>query len=149
MATLNQFLQKSKSLNEKTIRRDIFKFIRTIEKEFIDKNKEQIFEDSTDIFEQSLGFYSKATELISGGRKKAGEPYDGRDTGDWLDGWYMQVVANVVSFRSSDPKNGAILQGEHWFTTEFFGLTDKNLNGIIEKSILPFLINNSKQILDI
>jgi len=158
MATLNQQLQKAKSLNQQAITKELFLFIRSIENEFLDRNKEQINIDSTDIFEKALGFYSEATEYITtnnallgkgGTIKKAGDPYTGKDTGDWLDGFYIQIVNNVVRFGSNDPKTGNILQGEHWLTTEFFGLTDKNLKEVISKLLLPFLLTKTRNTLDI
>jgi hypothetical protein len=51
------------------ISKELFKFIRSIEKQILDKNREQIFENSKDINEQ-VGFYSYATDHK--GRKKKG-----------------------------------------------------------------------------
>jgi hypothetical protein len=58
----------------------------------LDKNREQIFENSKDINEQAIGFYSYATEVIKG-RKKKGEPFDGKDTGELFNQMYMQEVS--------------------------------------------------------
>lgn len=153
MATLAQQLIKTKALTPTRLNRALFVFIKGIEKEFLDRNKEQIFEDSHDVFERALGYYSKATEVITGGRKKAGEPYDGKDTGKWLDGFYMQIVGGsedfVMRFYSRDPKTSEILASEHWNSTEFFGLTDKNLKGVIEKLIAPFIILHYRKTLDV
>lgn len=158
MATLAQILENSKKISEPKITRELFLFIRRIENEFLDRNKEQITNDSTDIFEKALGYYSEATEYITlnnallgkgGPIKMAGDPFTGKDTGDWLNGFYVQIVNNVIRFGSNDPKNGKILQGEHWLTTEFFGLTDKNLKEVISKLLLPFLLTQSRKTLDI
>jgi hypothetical protein len=71
MAT--QQIEKSKAIETQKISKELFKFIRSIEKQILDKNREQIFENSKDINEQAIGFYSM---LLSDhkGRKKKGEP---------------------------------------------------------------------------
>lgn len=149
MATLYEQLQKSKKLKTENIKRDLSKFIRSIEKQIIDKNKEQIEIDSKDIHGKAIGYYSYATELITGGSKKQGDPFTGKDTGNWFDGFYMQEVSGVLSFGSTDPKTNDILSSEHWLSEDLFGLTDENLTEIIEEQILPFIIRNSRSILDI
>lgn len=149
MATLQEQLQKSKKLSQKKLSDDLYRFIRTIEKEILDKNKEQIEFDSEDIFGNALGYFSKATEMITGGRKKAGEPFTGKETGDWFKGFYMQEVSGVLRINSKDPKTIDILRSDNWLSNEVFGLSDENLKAIIEEKLLPFFIKNSKEILDI
>jgi len=145
MATLFEQLQKSKKLKPENIKRDLSKFIRSIEKQIIDKNKEQIEVDSKDIHGNAIGFYSYATELISGGAKKQGDPFTGKDTGNF----YMQEVSGVIRLGSTDPKTNEILSSEHWLSDDLFGLSDENLSKIIEENILPFVIRNSRLILNI
>jgi len=149
MATLYEQLQKAKKLKPENIKRDLSKFIRSIEKQIIDKNKEQIEVDSKDIYGNAIGFYSYATELISGGAKKQGDPFTGKDTGDWFDGFYMQEVSGVIRLGSTDPKTNEILSSEHWLSDDLFGLSDENLSKIIEENILPFVLRNSRLILNI
>lgn len=149
MATLYQQLQKSKKLKRENIKRDLSRFIRSIEKQIVDLNKEQIETDSKDIHGNAIGFYSYATDLISGGKKKQGDPFTGVDTGNWFKGFYMQEVSGVISLGSSDPKTHDILSSEHWLSDDLFGLTDENLVKVIEENILPFIIQNSRLILNI
>jgi len=149
MATLNQQLQKAKSLNQQAITKELFLFIRSIEKEFLDRNKEQIQEDSKDIFGNPIGFYSQATEIITKGRKKAGEPFSGVDTGNWFKGFKMQEVSGVLRFTSTDEKNQLILNSDNWLSDELFGLSDKNLKEVISKLLLPFLLTQIRDTLDI
>lgn len=130
----------------------MFKFIRSIEKDFLDRNKDQIQKESKDIFGNPIGFYSEATEILSGGRKKAGDPFDGFDTGDWFKGFYMQEVSGVLRFNSTDPKTSDILSDgpdNTWLSDELFGLSDKNLKEVIKKRLLPFFITNSRNKLEI
>jgi hypothetical protein len=88
----------------------------------LDKNREQIFENSKDINEQAIGFYSYATEVIKG-RKKKGEPFDGKDTGELFNQMYMQEVSEfslVLNLHYAD-----ILKSKSWLSKDIFGLTDK------------------------
>jgi len=154
MATLQQQAARAKTLNKNALVVEIVNVIRKLENKFVETNISQIYEDSTDIFGNALGFYSEATEYITLNRallgqegeiKRAGEPYTGRDTGNWFEGFYMKVENGTLYFGSDDPKNAEIVRGEHWLTTEFFGLTDDNLKGVIEQSILPFFISILRQ----
>lgn len=125
----------------------MFKYIRSIEKEFLEAEKKRISEDSKDIYGNPLGFYSQATELISGGKKKAGDPFTGIDTGDWFKGFFMQEVSGVLRFGSKDPKTNDILKSDNWLSDEVFGLSDDELNNIINEKLLPFFIDNVRKII--
>lgn len=125
----------------------MFKYIRSIEKEFLEAEKKRISEDSKDIYGNPLGFYSQATELISGGKKKAGDPFTGIDTGDWFKGFFMQEVSGVLRFGSKDPKTNDILKSDNWLSDEVFGLSDDELKEVIESRLLPFFIENVKKIM--
>lgn len=125
----------------------MFKYIRSIEKEFLELEKKRISEKSQDIDGNPLGFYSKATELISGGKKKAGDPFTGIDTGDWFKGFYMQEVSGVLRFGSKDPKTNDILKSDNWLSDEIFGLSDDELKAVIDQKLLPFFIENVKKLM--
>lgn len=115
----------------------------------LDKNKDQILNQSKDIFGNPIGFYSYATEVISRGNKKRGEPFMGYETGDFFKGFYMQEVAGVLSFGSTDPKTSEILGSDNWLSDELFGLSDENLKEVIETRLLPFFIDLSRKQLDL
>ncbi len=149
MATIQEQLTKVKKLQPSRLQQDLFKFIKSIEKELLDKNKDQIFNKSKDIHGNPIGFYSYATEVISKGKKKKGEPFTGFDTGDFFKGFYMQEVSGVLRFGSSDSKTQTILNSKNWLSNELFGLSDENLKEVIEKRLLPFFIENSRNILEI
>lgn len=158
MATLQQQLNRAKTLNRNDLVVELLNVIRKLEKTFVNLNISQIHDNSTDVFGNALGFYSEATEYITLNRallgqegeiKRAGEPYTGKDTGNWFEGFYMKVENGTLYFGSDDPKNDDILRGEHWLSTEFFGLTDDNLRGVIEQSILPSFLSIIRQKLDL
>jgi len=136
-------------LKPKKLEIDLFKFIRSIEKDLLDIQKKRISVDSEDIFGNPIGFYSYWTEVITNGRKKQGEPFTGIETGDWMRGFYMQEVSGVLRFSSKDPKNQIILNSEHWLSDELFGLSDQELKEVITKRLLPFFIKNARNTLEL
>jgi hypothetical protein len=149
MATLQEQLTKAKRLQPNKLQNDLFKFIRSIEKELLDRNKKQLQENSKDIFGKPIGFYSQATEIITGGRKAKGQPFDAFETGDFFKGFYMQEVSGVLRFGSTDPKTHDILKSENWLSDELFGLSDEDLKEVVFSRLLPFFIENFRNILEI
>lgn len=141
MATFQEQLEKSKRIDAGTISDELFKFIKTVSDYMVELNKKQINEDSQDIYGKAIGFYSRATELITNGAKGAGEPFTGKDTGSFLDKFYVTVLDDVFYFGSTDPKTDDILDSPHWLSSSLFGLTDKNLKEVIETKIQPFVLN--------
>jgi hypothetical protein len=109
----------------------------------------QLKVESKDVNEKPIGFYSYATDLITGGKKRKGDPFTGFDTGEWMDGFFMQEVSGVLRFGSKDPKTNAILGSEHWLSDDLFGLSDKDLKEVIQLRLLPFFVQNVKTILNI
>lgn len=149
MANFQQQLEKTKQLQPEKVSKALFQFIRSIEKQILDKNKEQIFEKSQDIHGQAIGFYSYATEQITKGRKKAGEPFDGQDSGDFFNKMYMQEVSGVIRFGSTSPHYADILKSKSWLSKDILGLTDENLNQLIEAELTPFIISHYRNTLGI
>ena len=149
MATLQDQLKKAKKIQPNRLHKDLFHFIKSIEKLLLEKNKAQLNEDSRDIFGKPIGFYSYATDVITGGRKAQGQPFDSFETGDFFKGFYMQEVSGVLRFGSTDSKTQTILNSQDWLSDELFGLSDENLKEVIAEKLLPFFIDNSRKILEI
>jgi len=145
MDIIAQHFEKAKLINSELVSKALFDYIKSISKELIDLNKKQIYEDSSDIYGDAIGFYSKATEKISKGTKKAGEPFDGKDTGKWFDNFYMTVYNDVFYFGSTDPKTDDILSSDNWLSHDLFGLTDENLQLAIDTKFKPFIIEYYKK----
>ena len=149
MATLQQQLKRAKKIQPNKLEKDLYKFVRSIEKEIVNLEKKRISEDSEDIFGKPIGFYSKATDAITDGKKEWGTPFTGIDTGDWFKGFYMQEVSGVLRFMSKDPKTQLILNSKHWLSDKLFGLSNKDLKKVIAEKLLPFFIKNSRELLGI
>jgi uncharacterized protein (UPF0335 family) len=141
MANFNTQLAKCDKIDADTVTEELFRFIKTISAYMIELNKKQINEDSQDIYGKAIGYYSKATELITNGAKGAGEPFDGKDTGSWLNAFYVTVMDDIFYFGSTDPKTDDILDSPNWLSSSLFGLTDENLKQLIDEKIQPFVLN--------
>ena len=149
MANFQDQLIKSKSIDANTVSKELFDFIRSISKELIELNKKQINKDSQDIYGNAIGFYSRATEFLSLGQKKAGQPFTGEDTGSWLSRFYVTVLDNTFFFGSTDPKTDDILDSPYWLSSDLFGLTDENLQMVIDTKFLPFIKEFYRKSLDL
>src|SRR5690606_24024021 len=149
MATLRQQLEKSKRLSEKAITDELFKFIDSVGKKLVNYNVNQLHVDSLDINGKPIGFYSYATEVITNGRKKQGEPFDASETGDFLKSFYIEVKNDVVYFGSKDNKVKLILTSDYWLSDKLFGITEENLRQFIKSDVLPFVLKHQRQILEI
>ena len=141
MANFQQQLEKANAIKPELVSKALFDFIKSIEKELIDLNKKQLNEDSKDIYGEAIGFYSHATEVISKGSKKRGEPFDAKDTGGFLNNFYMTVLNETFYFGSTDPKTDDILDSPNWLSSDLFGLSEENLREVIETKFKPFIIN--------
>ena len=149
MAKLQEQLTKAKKLQPSNLQDDLFKFIKSIEKELIEKEKQRLSKDSEDIFGNPIGFYSPATEIISNGEKKAGDPFTAFDSGDFFKGFHMKEVSEVLIFGSTDSKTLEILSSNNYLYDELFGLSDKDLKEVITEMLLFFFLEKNRSILDL
>jgi len=133
----------------------LFGIIKQLQKEIIQRNKDQLGKGK-DVYNKTIGLYSKATEAITthdyltGKRKdikKEGTPYTAQDTGDFFKGFYMDVQGDAFRIFSTDPKTHEIL--DTWGTEAIFGLSDKDLREIVTQDILPFLLKNIRNTLQL
>lgn len=146
MGTLLELQKAANQLNKNAIVDAIFNTIKSIQKDIIDKNKEQLNKDKEDIYEKAIGYYSATTEILSGGRKRRGTPFTLNNKGDFQDGFYLRIQNNIASVYSRDSKTEMLLSSHlnkysTFLSGEFFGLTDENLRDVIEESILPLFIS--------
>lgn len=139
MATLVKQLQKSKKLTPEKIVSDVFKFLQSIEDELVAYNVATLHEESEDIFGNPIGFYSKGTELISKGKKKAGDPFDLLDTGKLLDSAFAKTKSETVTFGFKDPKLKDVLQ--NLLSKDIAGLQEEDKIKVIKTRVLPYFQN--------
>ena len=149
MANFNQQLKRARGLTPTRLSNDLFNFIRSIEAEIVKLNVDQINIESKDIFNKNIGFYSYAAEVITNGAKKQGEPFTGKNSGDWLGSFFVDIQGKAFRLFATDPKTHLILDSENWLSDDLFGLTDKDLKDLIEQRLKPFFIENLRNALNI
>jgi hypothetical protein len=129
-------INNSKKLTKSKVRKDLFNFIRTFERELAAYNRATLYEDSQTIDKKPLGFYSAATELLTNGRKKKGEPFDLLESGDFLEGLFAKVQQNSILFDTTDNKKKKVVS--KLLNINIFGLQDEDLDKIIETKLVPW-----------
>jgi len=153
MATLQQQLTRSQKLTPQYLSDSIFDFLKTIERELVLLNRQQLNVESKDIFGEPLGAYSEATEFITTNAallgqsvriKKAGDPYDFHQTGTFLDSIFVNIDKGFVHFGASVPYLDEILENVRLNSTDFFGLNKLHQKEIIQEKILPHFLRASR-----
>ena len=152
MATLGHQLKRVTKLSPRNLNDALFKAVKKAEKELIRLNtKEQLFKGvdakGKKLFSKRTkrGVYSPLTEIISGGRKKAGTPYTLEDTGDFFKGFYIEIKSNKAIFNSKDSKTPLLIVD----FGDIFGLTNKNLKWVIQTKLRPLLQIHIRKTLDL
>ena len=155
MATLKQALKQVNKIQTNNIEIVLFSIIKSIQKEIIEANKEQLSKGK-DVFNKTIGLYSRATEVITTNQyllgqrkdiKKAGTPFTAQDTGDFFKGFYLEIVGDTFRLFSKDPKTHEIL--DTWQSDALFGLTEQKLREIVLRDILPFLLKHIRNTLEL
>lgn len=78
-----------------------------------------------------IGYYSAATEIISKGKKRAGDHYTLEDSGSFYRSMLVQVFGDGLEIDASS-QTYTEMQGQSWWNDGILGLTDENLQRIIE-----------------
>ena len=147
MGTILSLIKKAEALKPQKVKSDLFQFIRSIEAELVAYNAATLKDDSQDVKGNPIGFYSRATELITGGRKKQGDLFDLLETGTFLDSLFVKVQTDSLFFGNKDPKLKEVLKNT--LSDDVFGLQDEDLNKVLETRVLPYLLKYYTQKLDI
>jgi hypothetical protein len=107
----------------------------------------QIMAEGIDTDGRIIGVYSFATEMITDGKKKAGEPFDLHDTGKFLESFRVNVSTGNITITSDpikqDPLEGTINLFDKFSNHKIEGLTDANLQALID-FVRPLFINEYK-----
>jgi hypothetical protein len=91
-----------------------------------------------------IGSYSEITEMITAGRKQAGDHYTLEDTGEFFRSMYVTVLMDSIVINGDYGK----MQGQDWWRNEILGLTDENLEKYSEK-IREGFIKYARKVLEI
>lgn len=83
----------------------------------------QLMAEGVDEDNQIIGTYSYMTELISGGRKQEGDPYNLNDTGEFFRSMYVKVLKDSIIIDANYQK----MEDKDWWSISILGLTQENL----------------------
>lgn len=97
----------------------------------------------TDINGNVIGRYSVNTEILSGGEKRAGEPYNLKDTGEFYKSWVIKVGNDSLTIDADGQKEFI-----DWGADEIgaVGLDESNFKSLY-LFVIPLLIRNFKDVL--
>ena len=88
----------------------------------------QLMAEGVDEDNQIIGTYSYMTELISGGRKQEGDPYNLNDTGEFFRSMYIKVLSDSIVIDANYQK----MEDKDWWSISILGLTQENLEKYAE-----------------
>lgn len=104
---------------------------------------DQIEVEGIDTEGNIIGIYSFATEFITQGRKQEGEPFDLKDTGEFLASWVVTVRTAEIIIQTNpfkiDPIGGTINLFEKLNNFKIVGLTDENQEKFNEFALALFI----------
>jgi len=101
--------------------------------------QDQLIDEGINKFGKIIGYYSYATELISNGKKKQGDPYNLFDTGAFFRSFVVIVGIDAIKIDANAQKGEDNLFKK--FGNEIIGLTDENfkkLKDLVKKSYISY-----------
>lgn len=134
----HQAKEKAERLTPAKVNSDFFDFVRTLKEYLANLNRLALNEDSQDVYGKAIGFYSRATDEISGGRKPEGTPFTLYDEGVFLPSIFANVQKDSIFFGANDPKLNDILT--NLLSKDILGLRDEDLQMAISEKFSPFLL---------
>lgn len=92
---------------------------------------DQLTSEGIDEAGRVIGYYSFLTEIISGGAKEEGDPYDLNDSGSFYRSMFVQVFKDsfVIDATSATFQE---MKTQDWYSDGILGLTDENLQKVIQ-----------------
>lgn len=125
---IGEVLRRTKLLSESVAWIEMFtpSLKSTIIREWI--QQDQLTQRGVDEDGTVIGYYSFASEVASGGRKEEGTHYTLYAEGDFYRSMFITVLANSFVVDADYQK----MQDQEWWRDEILGLTDENLQRLIE-----------------
>tara|TARA_R110002050_G_scaffold165385_6_gene295828 strand:- start:219 stop:659 length:441 start_codon:yes stop_codon:yes gene_type:complete len=95
-----------------------------VKKEILDLIRDDQLYEGVDENDDIIGYYSYWTEIISQGKKKQGEPYDLKDTGQFYRSMFVKVLKDSIIIDADFEK----MEDQDWWSIGILGLTEENLD---------------------
>ncbi len=137
--TIHELRNRAENLTPTRIKKDLQNFIKAIKEELIAYNVATLHEKSKDTNNKPIGVYSYATEIITKGRKKQGEPYNLLESGKFLNSIFVKIGSENIFFSNNDPKRRKVLA--HLWSDDIFGLREEDLDKVIKTKLIPYFRN--------
>jgi len=109
--------------------------------------EDQLRNKGVNKFGEVIGYYKFATEVISLGRKRAGEPYDLYDSGDFYRSMFVTVTGESIVI-DANSLSFSQMKTQRWYSDSILGLTDENfdkLKRVVQRSYIKY----AKEVLQI
>lgn len=97
---------------------------------------DQLFDEGIDSNEQIIGTYSYWTEVLSNGKKRMGDPYTLKDTGQFYRSMYVKVLNDSILIDANYTK----MEDKNWWSIDILGLTEENLEKYAEMVKKNFIL---------
>lgn len=94
--------------------------------------EDQLFKKGVDEDDDILGFYSITTQILSGGRKKAGTHYTLRDTGQFYRSIFLRVLRDAIVIDA----DFAEMPTQNWWNIN--NLDEEKILGLNEENFSKF-----------
>jgi len=132
---LGNVLEKSLTLDAATAW--IEAFDQTLKREILIEwiQKDQLHTQGIDADGSIIGTYSRATEEMTLGRKKAGANFDLYETGEFYQSMYIFVLASEIVIDADSAK----MEDKDWWRNQILGLTDENLFKLQQKIKIKYI----------
>ena len=105
---------------------------------------EQLMEEGVDANDDIIGTYSYLTEVLSGGRKRMGDPYNLNDTGAFFRSMFIKVLSDSILIDADSAK----MEDQNWWSVDILGLTEENLD-IYAKMVKENFILYARRVLEL
>jgi hypothetical protein len=97
---------------------------------------DQLFDEGIDANEDIIGTYSYLTEVMTNGRKRMGDPYTLKDTGEFYRSMFIKVLKDSILIDANFTK----MEDQNWWSIDILGLTEENLEKYAEKIKENFIL---------
>lgn len=114
----DQFLWIKAMVNNPILHQQILNWIRN----------DQLIDKGEDADGDVIGFYSFATELMSGGSKQEGDHYTLKDTGELHRSFFIRVLRDSFIIDGDTAK----IEDQDWFSERIVALSELSLQKFIE-----------------
>ena len=134
----------AKKLRYGKLEQEVFRWMRAnLSSIMLDAQKDQLFRDSKGADGLALGYYKRNR----GSGKRKGRPFDMVYTGKLNRTTQVRITNSYILFKADNAHILVLDQHTFWGTKEWFGLTKKNMDEIIDVFLKSEAINITRRVI--